>query len=88
MRYLEEEKEVRKQEKINQHFENLKEKTKTNYLKNRETYGFYKDNHEALIDLVGSENANQLLNIKIESKKNRSQKKCKLFCEKLNNLTK
>ena len=86
MRYLEEEKEDIKQHKINKHFDFLKERAKENYLKNRETYGFYKDNPELLIDLVGSENANQLLNIKIESKKNRSQKKCRLFCEKLNKL--
>lgn len=86
MRYLEEQKEFIRQEKINKHFKNLKEKAENAYFLRRKIYGFYKDNPNLLIDLVGVEMATELLNIKIESKKNRSQKKVRLFCEKLNNL--
>lgn len=96
-RHTREEIEMIIDEKNREYFANKKKKAKDNYEKKRCIYGFYKDKPKSLIGLLKTVQdirqipdcgklADELLNIKIESKKNRSQKKCRLFVENLNKI--
>lgn len=86
-----------KQEALNDYWASLKERVKENYQKNKDIYFKYKNDRKSLITLLKTVQdirhipdcgklADELLNIEITSKKNRTQKKVKLFAERLKEL--